>query len=176
MPGYNLIKTLITILFLVCVVQSALANELMLGAHAPAAELVTLDGRHIATQDLQGHTVLLTFWATWCEPCQKELPLLSQYAASHRRDGLVVLGFCLDDSEDLDRVRGVARRLSFPVGLLEQSTAPGYGRIWHIPVSFVIDRKGRLRYNGWRAKQPAWNEASLNQVVGPLLGKGHVKH
>jgi cytochrome c biogenesis protein CcmG/thiol:disulfide interchange protein DsbE len=176
LPGYNLIRTLLTILFLVCVVPAAPANELVLGARAPAAELVTLDGRHIATRDLSGHIVLLTFWATWCEPCQQELPLLSQYAVSHQRDGLVVLGFCLDDSEDLDKVRKLAKRLSFPVGLLEQSTAPGYGRIWHIPVSFIIDRKGILRYNGWQAKQPAWSEANLNQVLGPLLRKGHVKY
>jgi len=63
----------------------------------------------------------------------------------------------------------VAKTVSFPVGLLAKSKAPGYGRMWRIPVSFVIDRKGILRYNGWKSDHPAWTEARLRRVVGPLL-------
>ena len=165
----RLIPALVTLLLLGGA-QAALANDLHTGEMAPPAELVTLDGQHITTRDLHGYTVILTFWATWCEPCQQELPLLSRYAAAHQGQGLKVLGFCLDASDDLDKVRRLAKQLSFPVGLLEQSTARGYGRIWRIPVSFVIDRNGVLRYNGWKVSQPAWSEASLKQVVEPLLG------
>ncbi len=147
----------------------ARANDLQVGRPAPPASLVTLDGEHIDTQDLLGHTVILTFWATWCEPCEKELPLLSRYEAAHRDRGLVVLGFCLDDTDNLEDVRTVAKQLDFPVGLLEQSKARGYGRMWRIPVSFVIDRSGILRYDGWQASEPVWTEASLKRVVGPLL-------
>ena len=145
------------------------ANELQLGQAAPVATLVTLDGRHLRTDTLRGHTLILTFWASWCEPCQHELPLLSRYAAAHREQGLMVLGFSLDDSEDLDKVRAIAKQLQFPVGLLNQSTVHGYGRMWRIPVSFVIDRNGILRYDGWKAEQPAWTDASLKTLVDPLL-------
>lgn len=148
----------------------ARANELQLGQAAPAAEPVMLDGRHITTRDLRGHTVILTFWASWCEPCQQELPLLSRYASAHQGDGLVVSGFSLDDEDGVASVRRIAKHLSFPVGLLAQSTAPGYGRMWRIPVSFVIDRTGKLHYNGWQSDQPVWSEARLNRIVGPLLG------
>jgi peroxiredoxin len=145
------------------------ANDLELGQAAPPATMVTLDGHSISTRALRGHTVILTFWATWCEPCQQELPILSRYAAAHRDQGLKVLGFSLDDSDDLDKVRAIAQQLQFPVGFLDSSTATGYGRMWRIPVSFVIDRDGILRYNGWKAEQPAWNEARLKAVVDPLL-------
>jgi cytochrome c biogenesis protein CcmG/thiol:disulfide interchange protein DsbE len=144
-------------------------DNLHVGQAAPPAVLMTLAGRHIATRDLRGHTVVLTFWASWCEPCRRELPLLSRYADAHRQQGLRVLGFCLDDDDNLAKVRRIAKQLSFPVGLLEQSSAHGYGRMWRIPVSFVIDRHGVLRYDGWKANQPAWTAASLNKVVGPLL-------
>ncbi len=95
--------------------------------------------------------------------------MLSRYAADHAAQGLRVLGFCLDGPERLAQVRAVAATLSFPVGLLPSPWMPGYGRIWRIPVSFVIDRDGRLADNGWNDPHPAWTQERLQQVVGPLL-------
>jgi cytochrome c biogenesis protein CcmG/thiol:disulfide interchange protein DsbE len=144
-------------------------NILQLGKAAPAVVLATLDGRHIASKDLLGHTVILTFWASWCDPCREELPILSRYAMAHAHQGLRVLAFSLDDSDNLAQVRRIAKNLSFPVGLLGQSSVQGYGRMWRIPVSFVIDRAGILRYDGWQASQPAWTASSLKKIVDPLL-------
>jgi len=151
--------------------RRALANDLRLGAPAPPASLTTLDGRKIATSDLLGHVVILTFWATWCEPCREELPLLSGYAERHSPDGLRILGFSLDTPDKLDDVRHVAQTLKFPVGLLANSSAPGYGRIWRLPVSFTIDRQGRLVDNGWKDKNPTWTADSLERIVTPLLAQ-----
>jgi peroxiredoxin len=147
----------------------AMANELKVGQLAPPLVLHTLDGRSIATRDLIGQVVIATFWATWCDPCREELPLLSTYAALHTKQGLQVLGFCLDGPEDLPKVRNVAASLSFPVGLLGSPWVVDYGRIWRIPVSFVIDRSGRLADNGWDDAQPVWTKERLQQVVDPLL-------
>lgn len=142
---------------------------LVVGEPAPPITLHALDGRDIDTRALRGKVVIVTFWATWCGPCRQELPLLSRYAAEHAHDGLVVLGFSLDDPEDLEQVRAVARDLSFPVGLLGDPHVPGYGRIWHLPVNFTIDRAGRLADNGWRDRMPVWTEERLKTVVTPLL-------
>lgn len=131
--------------------------------------LVTLDGEHIATRDLVGHVVVLTFWATWCEPCREELPLLSQYADAHSAEGLRVLGFSLDEPGQMKDVRKVAESLHFPVGLLGNSSAPGYGRIWRLPVNFTIDRAGRLANDGWKEKKPTWTAERLERIVTPLL-------
>jgi peroxiredoxin len=147
----------------------ARANDLRLGAPAPPATLVTLDGNRIATSALLGQVVILTFWATWCGPCRQELPLLSDYAARHASQGLSVLGFTLDSTDASVKVREVASRLSFPVGLLEDSTLPGYGRIWRIPVNFTIDRRGLLVDDGWKDKEPVWTAERLERVVTPLL-------
>jgi cytochrome c biogenesis protein CcmG, thiol:disulfide interchange protein DsbE len=148
----------------------ARANALRVGEPAPPATLVTLDGRRLATADLLGRVVILTFWATWCGPCREELPLLSSYATQHAARGLTVLGFGLDSPEDDPRkVRQVAHSLSFPVGLLANSSAPGYGRIWRIPVNFTIDRRGRLIDNGWKGKDSTWTAERLERIVTPLL-------
>jgi cytochrome c biogenesis protein CcmG, thiol:disulfide interchange protein DsbE len=145
------------------------ANDLHVGAAAPPAVLVTLDGRRIATADLTGQVVILTFWATWCVPCRDELPLLSAYAREHAAQGLSVLAFSLDTQEELARVREIARNYDFPSGLLAVSSVPGYGRIWHIPVNFTIDRQGVLIDDGWKDKHPVWTAERLERIVTPLL-------
>src|SRR5579864_3848217 len=119
----------------------------------------------------RGEVVILTFWATWCTPCRTELPLLSDYLAEHGRDGLRILGFSLDTAEQLPAVHRIAQSLRFPVGLLRDSSAAGYGRIWRLPVSFTIDRTGVLVDDGWKDKQPSWTQERLQRVVTPLLAR-----
>ncbi len=149
--------------------HQARANSLVVGQSAPPITLTTLDGKRIDTQDLRGKVVIVTFWAAWCEPCREELPLLSHYASTHQSQGLVVLGFSLDSADQIASVRTVANTLSFPVGLLGDPHVPGYGRIWRCPVSFVLDRDGRLVDNGWTDRRPDWTAQRLEQVVTPLL-------
>lgn len=149
----------------------ALANDLKIGAKAPPLVLHALDGRSIATTDLINQVVVVTFWATWCIPCHVELPLLSNYVQSHSEDGIQALGFSLDSKENLVEVRSFASTLHFPTGLLESQYAAGYGRIWRLPVSFVIDRAGRLADNGWEDDEPGWTERRLHQTLDPLLSR-----
>lgn len=148
---------------------AARAGGLRVGVPAPPATLVTLDHQRISTADLLGLVVILTFWATWCEPCREELPLLSDYLARHEREGLRILAFSLDTPDNLADVRQVAKSMRFPVGMLADSSAPGYGRIWRLPVSFTIDRAGLLVEDGWKVKTPSWTAQRLEQVVTPLL-------
>jgi thiol-disulfide isomerase/thioredoxin len=145
------------------------AATLAVGQPAPSLVLHTLDGRNISTADLLGKVIVLTFWATWCEPCRDELPLLSAYAARNADRGLQVLGFSLDGAGDLSAVREVAASLSFPVGLLGSAWAGDYGRMWRIPVSFTIGRTGLLADNGWDDKYPVWTSERLQRVITPLL-------
>jgi len=148
---------------------SALGNALHVGRPAPPATVETLDGERITTQALLGRVVILTFWATWCGPCRTELPLLSAYATQHAAEGLTVLGLTLDAPADFDKVKRAARDFSFPVGFVANSELPGYGRIWHIPVNFTIDRRGTLVDDGWKDKEPAWTQERLDRIVTPLL-------
>jgi peroxiredoxin len=151
---------------------AARASHLTVGAPAPATTLVTLDGRSISTSALLGQVVVVTFWATYCSPCRTELPLLSRFAAEHAAEGLTVLGFSADGEDSLAEVTAIARGLSFPVGLLSRSRADGYGRIWRLPVSFTIDRTGRLANDGWRDREPVLTSARLDALVMPLLKMG----
>ena len=141
----------------------------VVGQPAPDLVLHALDGRDYRLSDLHGKVVILTFWATWCAPCREELPRLSRFAAEHAGQGLRVLGFSLDGPDTLAQVRSVASTLSFPVGLLGSAWAGDYGRIWRIPVSFVIDRSGRLVYNGWADSGQPLDDRVLSEYVVPIL-------
>ena len=152
---------------------SASANALRVGEAAPPATLVTLDGRRISTPELLGHVVILTFWATWCGPCREELPLLSAFATQHADENLTVLAFSLDSPDELRKVQAVAQSLNFPVGFLANSTLPGYGRIWRIPVNFTINREGRLIDDGWKDKESSWTSERLARIVTPLLSNSN---
>jgi len=145
------------------------AGGLALGQPAPPLTLQTLDGRQIATTDLAGSVVIVTFWATWCGPCHAELAILSNFAAAHAQEGLKVLAFSLDSPDAVADVRTMASQLSFPVGLLGSAWAGEYGRIWRVPVSFVIGKDGRLADNGWEDASPAWTTERLERVIMPLL-------
>jgi cytochrome c biogenesis protein CcmG, thiol:disulfide interchange protein DsbE len=176
MPGKPNRRRLLRLAAALCLVASgglgnalARANELVVGRTAPPLVLQTLDGRSIATSDLLGQVIIVTFWATWCEPCREELPLFSRYAEQHAAQGLQILGFSLDAPDQLPKVQSVAATLRFPVGLLGSAWAGGYGRVWNLPVSFVIDRDGRLVYNGWDDPDPVWTEERLHKVVDPLI-------
>lgn len=159
-------------LLLACLSAWPLAGQAdgpRVGRPAPPLTLHTLDGKTIGTDSLRGQVVILTFWATWCEPCREELPLLSEYAKQHAGEGLAVLGFSLDEPDRLDAVRRVAQGLSFPSGLLGSAWAPGYGRIWKLPVNFTLDRKGVLVDNSWNDERPDWTPERLERIVTPLL-------
>src|SRR5579859_3821274 len=146
----------------------ALADDLVGGRPAPPLTLHTLDHTEIRTESLHGKVVILHFWATWCVPCREEMPLLSDYAARHA--GVVVLGFSLDNPGAVPEMRKIAAGLNFPVGLLGSNWAGGYGRMWRLPVSFVIDRDGVLRHDGWQDDQQPLTKERLERIVAPLLG------
>ena len=139
------------------------------GQPAPPLSLRALDGQTIATEALRGQVVLVTFWASWCAPCIEELPLLSAYAQQHAARGLRVLGFSLDSPDGAAKMRAMAQPLHFPCGFLGSQYAGGYGRIWRLPVSFVIDRAGRLAYDGWNDAGSGWTAERLRSVVDSLL-------
>ena len=145
------------------------ADELPVGRPAPPLTLHALDGAEISTDSLRGKVVILHFWATWCVPCREEMPLLSDYMARHGGQGIAVLGFSLDNPGALSEVRKFASALNFPVGLLGSAWAGGYGRMWRLPVTFVIDRDGVLRHDGWQDDQQPLTRESLEKVVTPLL-------
>jgi thiol-disulfide isomerase/thioredoxin len=134
--------------------------EAALAAEVWALRFPRPDGGELALATLRGRPLLINFWATWCPPCVRELPLLDRFVQNQPGDGWQVVGIAIDGPTP---VREFLRRtpLSFPVGLagLDGTTLvrrlgnPGGG----LPFSVALDRTGRLR------------ERHLGELSEPIL-------
>ncbi len=140
------------------------------GQPAPPLQAQQLDGGAYKLAAHKGEVVILNFWATWCVPCRAELPAFAEFYRRHQAEGLSVLAVSMDDPEDLAKVRDVAKALPFPAAMYADTQVAGYGRIWRLPITFVIGRDGVLRYDGGVGERGTFDLPGLERTVGPLLG------
>jgi cytochrome c biogenesis protein CcmG/thiol:disulfide interchange protein DsbE len=111
-----------------------------------AARTLPILGGHgeRALAALRGHVVVLNFWASWCEPCQVEAPLLQHFQPSLERHGATVLGVSyLDNARDSE---SFVRRYHLAYPNLRDNVgtfAHAYGTN-QLPESFLIDRSGHI--------------------------------
>jgi thiol-disulfide isomerase/thioredoxin len=138
------------------------------GKPAPAIHAKLLDGTAFNLADHAGKVVVVNMWATWCVPCREEMPALDAYYRQHRDQGFVLIALSMDDPKDDAKVREVTQSYSFPVGLAHDADMNGYGRIWRLPLTFVVDRKGVLRVDQWYG-HPGLDAKLLEQTLTPLL-------
>ncbi|GGA32424.1 thiol-disulfide oxidoreductase ResA [Kroppenstedtia guangzhouensis] len=114
---------------------------------APDFQLQTLEGKELKLSALRGQTVLLNFWASWCEPCRDEMPAIEKVYEKHKEKGLVVVGINIAESKLT--VKGFVRQLdlSFPIVLDKERKVVDQYQIGPIPTSIFIDKEGRVVRN-----------------------------
>jgi thiol-disulfide isomerase/thioredoxin len=135
---------------------------------APDVAYTLLDGTPGSTQQLRGKVVLVNFWATWCAPCRAEMPAIDAFYRKHRGDGLVVVAVSMDRPADEAKARAVMEDYAFGAAFAKDASFKGYGRIWRLPLTFVVDREGVLRRDDWY-EDPGIDAAKLDAVVLPLV-------
>ena len=120
----------------------------LLGAPLPTFRRPTLQGGTFDTAAAAGpgQVVVVDFFAAYCKPCQRTLPMLE---ALHRKQpGLTIVGVSLDDTPD-NAWKSVRRhRLTFPVVHDAGNVLAGRMRVTELPISFVVDASGRVRWVG----------------------------
>ena len=117
----------------------------LVGGPAPPFTLNDLEGRQVNLTDYRGNVVLLNFWATWCEPCKKEMPEMQAAYDQYKDQGFVVLAINFGGKADEASSFAHHGRLTFPI-LLDPGVkvASRYGVV-SLPVSFFIDQEGIIR-------------------------------
>ena len=144
------------------------ANAIEEGKTAPVLTAKLLDGKLFSTDSAKGEVVIINFWATWCPPCRQEMPALESYYQKHKSQGLKIIAVSLDDPTDAEKVREVMHDFTFDAALDIETQHKAYGRIWRLPLTFVIDRKGVLRKVGWYGSVGI-DQPLLEKIVTPLL-------
>jgi peroxiredoxin len=114
------------------------------GTPAPALRLQGLDGRPVDLAALRGRPVVVNFWATWCEPCVREFPLLRQAAATHTRDRLAVVGVLTNDRPAAARAFVRRHHATWPVGIDPDATTAGRWGAVGLPHTWFVRPDGTL--------------------------------
>jgi cytochrome c biogenesis protein CcmG/thiol:disulfide interchange protein DsbE len=108
-------------------------------------ELKSLDGKALSLQGLRGKPLVLNFFASWCDPCRDEMPLINELAAAGANGSYSVVGIAVEDTRGAVGQFVKEANLVFPVALDFNSTVKRAYRIFGPPATFFIDRQGVIR-------------------------------
>ena len=129
--------------------------------------LTDLDGNPIHLADFAGHPVWIVFWATWCVPCQQEIPDLRAEHELHAPDGLVIVAINRAEAADVVRAYAEAHGLEYLIGLDRTAAVMDTYAGWGLPTHYFVDADGiiRARFLGPMSRQQM--DAHLATILEP---------
>jgi len=155
------------------VVAGALFGALALQSRSGASELLSasfldLAGRTRRIREWQGRVVLCNFWATWCEPCKVEVPLLSAAEQKYGGKGLAIVGIAIDSAVNI-REFAAKYHLSYANLVAGADAMPLLHRLGNpsggLPFSILLDRNGAIESR----RLGAFEGAELYRLLDGIL-------
>jgi thiol-disulfide isomerase/thioredoxin len=131
---------------LILIIATPALAEIKPGDRAADFEKPTISGQKLKLSSLRGKVVLVDFWASWCEPCKKELPLLGKLAARLRPRGIEIVTINIDDKQEnaVEFIRAHHLGQLIVVADNDKSIVGQYEPP-KMPSSFVVDKAGVVR-------------------------------
>jgi thiol-disulfide isomerase/thioredoxin len=118
-----------------------------IGSRMPDFSVKDLEAREISSANLRGKVVLIDFWATWCQPCKKEMPGYQQLLDRYGSRGFAVIGFKFDIMPDMENPVFFAKKIGvrYPLAVAADDLKQKFGGIEGLPTTLLYDRQGVLR-------------------------------
>jgi thiol-disulfide isomerase/thioredoxin len=166
----NMRRKMLRLVLLACLSGGLLPAPVLAGeAAGPAADfsLPARGGPPVALSALRGQVVLINFWATWCGPCRKEMPLLEQIQKKYAPLGFTMLGINVEeDTTQMEAFLGDVP-VSFPVLLDPANRVSKLYEVAAMPSTVIIDRKGNIRYihQGYQAGDESRYQDVIRQLI-----------
>ncbi|MET3682368.1 peroxiredoxin [Alkalibacillus flavidus] len=135
-----------TLVFVLIVNFNSQRPELEEGETAPNFKLDRLDqpGETIELNDLRGQGVMINFWATYCEPCKKEMPYMDQLYQEYKDKGIEIVAVSVDRNESVINNFYNSLDLSFPSTIDRQETVMEVYEVVNLPASFFVRPDGTI--------------------------------
>ncbi len=140
------------------------APAAVVGAPAPDFDLIDLDGKAVKLSDYRGRAVLVNFWATWCGPCEAEMPLLQDRYTTYHGSGLEILAVNIGEDEATIRPYVEDLGLDFAIVVDPELAVNDDYRVLGYPTTITIDRDG----NVVDVHVGAWLDEQLDAVLSQL--------
>jgi thiol-disulfide isomerase/thioredoxin len=116
----------------------------MVGKPAPETKLKDLAGKTVSLADFKGKIVLVDFWATWCAPCRKEMPIFEKLHREFAGQDVAIVTIDSDEPELTPAQYMKDEKFTFPVLLAEGTDAVARWNVAAFPTTFVVDAEGRV--------------------------------
>ncbi|NBT58011.1 TlpA family protein disulfide reductase [bacterium] len=148
-------------------IESPLEKEEKL---VPKLDFHLPNGQRVSLHDFQGRSVLMNFWATWCEPCLEEMPSLKALEKNYRSHGLTVLAINIEETPESD-LRDKLTGLELPSNLIfnvKRSQISHY-KLEGIPYTIFINREGRPVKNFEGPRD--WASPEMFKLIDQLLAR-----
>ena len=134
-------KFCLILVFLLSATSSIKASEIKAN---PTLIITTFDGKNFDLKEKRGKVVIINFWAKWCVDCRKEMPILEEIYQKYKLQDLEIIGISIDRKRERQKVLEVSSLLSYSNAMFIDAKETSFEEPNAIPVSYVIDKDGKL--------------------------------
>lgn len=141
------LKALSTVFFAVLLLATTQVSAVEIGKPAPDFTLKSMAGKNLSLNEQRGKIIVINFWASWCGPCRKEMPVLETFYGKYQDLGVSVWGVNVEQESQAGRDFLADLTLTFPIFFDETNTISATYQVEAMPTTVIVDRDGLVRYS-----------------------------
>ncbi len=153
MKYFNLKSIMLVSFVLLFSVTTSYASSQKISGKAPNFTLKSRSGKNVKLSELRGQVVMINFWASWCAPCRKEMPLLQKIYKKYKKLGFTLLGVNVEQNSAAAKNYLKDVKVSFPILFDTTNKTSKLYNVSAMPTTIIIDRSGNMRFihKGYKA-------------------------